>query len=103
MKGEAAHVASDSCRCVDSYAGIAWVILRDYRHTLNIGFLIIGCGVLVGPFSGPLIRIITEYFLLPGNLCAQLLLAQTGNVIQAALILIGFIAIQRSIGLSANR
>jgi hypothetical protein len=86
------------------YAAIAWVIFRDYRNTRNIGFLIIGCGGLVWPFaSSLLIRIITEYFLLPGNLWTQLLLAQTGNVIQAGLILIGFIAIQRSIRLSANR
>jgi hypothetical protein len=30
------------------YAAIAWVILRGYRNTRNIGFLIIGCGVLFG-------------------------------------------------------
>jgi len=36
------------------YAAIAWVILRGYRNTRNIGFLIIGCGVLVWPLVSSL-------------------------------------------------
>ena len=95
------------------YAAIAWVILRGYRNTRNIGFLIIGCGVLVWPLvSSLLMRILTDSILyssinernaivdshiLPGNLWVQLLLARTGNVIQAGLILIGLIAIERSV------
>src|SRR5215471_6219182 len=92
------------------YAAIAWVILRGYRNTLNIGFLIIGCGVLVWPLvSSLLTRVLTDStiygvhavplyssinertaivdsHILPGNLRVQLLLARTGNVIQAGLI-----------------
>ena len=94
------------------YAAIAWVILRGYRNTRNIGFLVIGCGVLVWPLvSSLLMRILTDSILyssinertaivdsiLPGNLWVQLLLARTGNVIQAGLILIGLIAIERSV------
>src|SRR5207249_11564261 len=95
------------------YAAIAWVILRGYRNTRNIGFLIIGCGVLVWPLvSSLLMRILTDSILyssinertaivdshiLPGNLWVQLLLARTGNVIQAGLILIALIAIERSV------
>src|SRR2546430_11431949 len=70
------------------YAAIAWVILRGYRNTRNIGFLIIGCGVLVWPLvSSLLMRILTDSILyssinertaivdshiLPGNLWVQL-------------------------------
>src|SRR5262245_37083787 len=91
------------------YAAIAWVILRGYRNTRNIGFLIIGCGVLVWPLvSSLLIRILTDStstngpaivdsHILPGNLWVQLVLTRTGNVIQAGLILIGLIAIERSV------
>jgi hypothetical protein len=84
------------------YAAIAWVMLRDYRRTRNIGFLIIGCGVLVWPMVSNLLMQALIYWW-PGNLWARLLLAQTGDVIQAGLILIGVIAIQRSIFLAANR
>jgi hypothetical protein len=86
------------------YAAIAWLIFRVYRHTRSIGFLIIGCGILVWPLVGSrLMRIVTDTFLMPGNLWGELLLAQTGKVIQAGLILIGFIAIERAINVTYPR
>jgi hypothetical protein len=38
------------------YAGIAWVILKKYRQTHNFGFLVLGCGLLLWPFAGGLLR-----------------------------------------------
>ena len=81
------------------YAAIAWVILKDYRHTRNIGFLIIGCGVVVWPLvSSFFVPIVTESIYLSSNLWG--LLDRTAKVIQAGLILIGLVAIERSINSS---
>jgi hypothetical protein len=77
------------------YAAISWVVLRDYRHTRNIGFLLIGCGVLTWPLLSSLFVRLVAWAALGRNLWAELLVDRTGQVIQAVLILIGLIAIER--------
>jgi hypothetical protein len=39
------------------YAGIAWGVVRKYRVTGNVGFLILGAGVLVWPLLSQLLRV----------------------------------------------
>jgi hypothetical protein len=87
------------------YVAIAWVIFRDYRHTRNIGFLIIGCGVLVWPLVGGFVmRMVTQSVLDGGRHVTDgwivLLSTYSYKVIHAALMLIGFIAIGRSINVT---
>ena len=81
------------------YAAIAWVILRDYRQTRNIGFLIIGCGLVLWPLLNRAVLSIAMYFE-PGNLWIRLVLDRTSNVVEAGLILTGLIAIERSMSSS---
>src|SRR5262245_46764167 len=74
------------------YVASAWVILRYYRHTRNVGLLILGCGVLVWPLLDSLLVSIRT-----GNLWLDVFLPQASKVIQAGLILTGLVAIERSI------
>ena len=85
------------------YAAIVWVILRDYRNTRNIGFLFIGCGVLMYPLLSSLFVRLVAWAALGRNLWAELLVDQSGRVIQAGLILVGLVAIQRSINSVSRR
>ena len=92
------------------YIGVAWVIFKDYRRTRNIGFLIVGCGILVWPQIGGLLMNMVRQSL------PQLTVYSNGNVsnqvtpgwvfavsiytyqaIHAGLILIGLLVIGRSI------
>ena len=105
------------------YVGIAWVIFKDYRHTHNVGFLILGCGMLLWPLVGNLwnleMRVLLDR-IAKGNDAGffPLSLIKTGQVsvgsfiafsilayqiIQAAIILIGLRVIGRAVTLMQPR
>ena len=106
------------------YVGIAWVIFKVYRHTHNVGFLILGCGLLLWPLVGNLwnleMRVLLDR-IAKGNDAGFFplsLIEQTGQVsagsfiafsiladkiIQAAIILIGLRVIGRAVTLMQPR
>ena len=81
------------------YVAIAGVIFKDYRNTRNVGFLIVGCGVLLWPLLGGfLMRVVTQAVLSGGTEGAILLISTYAyKAVQAGLILIGFLSIERSL------
>ena len=92
------------------YAGITWVIVKNYRHTHNLGFLFLGGGVLVWPLVGNLLSkemptairlgyfpfsLVTSGQITLGELVVNF--AYADRAIHAALILIGLVMIGRAI------
>ena len=105
------------------YVGIAWVIFKDYRHTHNVGFLILGCGMLLWPLVGGLwnmeMRVVldriangndTDFFpftvIKTGQVSVGWFIAfsiYVYKIVQAAVILIGLLVIGRSVNLMHPR
>jgi hypothetical protein len=95
------------------YLGIAWVVLKGYRRTRNVGFLVLGCGVLIWPLVSALLGMGTRLMIdrvlrgetvtvWPFSLLAQrqltfgylIVLTTYGKgVIQSGLILLGILAL----------
>ena len=93
--------------------GIAWVVVKGYRRTRNVGFLVLGCGVLIWPLVSALLGMGTRLMidrvlrgetvtlwpfslLVQGQLTPGYLIAITTagkGVIQSGLILLGILAL----------
>src|SRR5262249_42832447 len=113
LRGEVTHVASDSCRPVyfvrRHRVGNSSRLPQPTEHWVS-DHRVWRTRMAIGKQPGdagshglnPIPSInertaIVDSHILPDNLWVQLLLARTGNVIQAGLILIGLIAIERSV------
>ena len=95
--------------------GIVWVVVKGYRRTRNLGFLVLGCGVLIWPLASGLLGIGTKLMidrymrgeaitLWPFSLLAQrqltpgslvLLMAYGNIIIKNGLILLGILSLAK--------
>jgi hypothetical protein len=87
------------------YVGIAWGVVRKYRQTHNLGFLLLGAGVILLPLLGQALRLVVErgsgasgIFPFSGVTEGEFLALfySVGQAVQAALVLLGILFLGRA-------
>ena len=90
------------------YIGIGWLSVKKYRQSRNVGFLILGGGVLLWPAIGNLLRIAADKFApfsMYGTVSRGELISlgvYSYQIVHAGLILAGLTIISRSVSVISD-